>query len=459
MLGSTLFFFGNLIAACPHLALSDESSIPVPYWIAALDVFEGGENLPSRFDGSIANTYNMDNLPDGYTPPPREDWRMSVMWGRTLVALATEMVDRYRKNPPPPRPVTFPSPFPTNTDYLKTGTIWDDEPRWPRDSLFGLINARRLPITRQMLLVDITPHGFLQIAADHFYRGIFHMPHNSSTSARTSRNTVALPFSRPKSLYEIADEVLLLAEKLSDPQERKEWASYASSVFSQILVPRPHWFQGKTTATASGSTTSTDTSDPRSNIPQGLLAKARGRACLVIGSNIAEVIEESIDQGSQETIRALLQSEEAQEARDALLQAVTLFKEARMCVIDDLPYNEEEPEGEDTEDILMNTDDEGEETGNKEDAGVTTSARIHGKQGRELVANEARRTAQAKARQSYLREAEEEKLELSYLLAEALCSLANLTENKEQQEELYRRAEAETGISLFNEDEDMDEDH
>jgi len=49
-------------------------------------------------------------------------------------------------------------------------------------------------------------------------------------------------------------------------------------------------------------------------------------------------------------------------------------------------------------------------------------------------------------------------LELSYLLAEALCSLANLTENKEQQEELYRRAEAETGISLFSEDEGMDED-
>jgi len=454
-LGSTLFFFGNLIAACPHLALSDESSIPVPYWIAALDVFEGGENLPSRFDGYIANTYKMSDLPDDYTPPPREDWRMGVMWGRTLVALATEMVDRYRRDPPPPPPVTFLSPFPTNTDYLKTGTIWDDEPRWPRDSLFGLINARRPPITRQMLLVNVKPHGLLQIAADHLYRGIFHMPHSSSTS----RNMVTPPFSRSKSLYEIADEVLLLAEKLPDPQERKEWASYASSVFSQILVPRSYRIHGKSTATALGSTTSVDTNDPRSSIPQGLLAKARGRACLVIGSTIAEEIEESMDRGSEEAIGPLLQSEEAQEARDALLQAVNLFKEARMYVIDDLPYDEQEPEGEDSADILMNIDDEGEETDDEEDAGFGTGTRIRGKQRRDLVASEARRITQAEARRSYLREAEEEKLELSYLLAEALCSLANLTENKEQQEELYRRAETETGISLFSEDEDMDEDH
>jgi len=458
LLGSTLFFFGNLIAACPHLALSDESSIPVPYWIAALDVFEGGENLPSRFEGSISSTLRMDDLPDDYTPPPREDWRMSVMWGRTLVALATEMVDRYRKDPPPPRPVTFLSPFPTNTDYLKTGTIWDDEPRWPRDSLFGLINGRRPPITRQMLLIDVTPHGLLQIAADHFYRGIFHMPHSSSTSARTSRNTVAPHFSRSKSLYEIADEVLLLAEKLSDPQERKEWANYASSVFSQILVPRSHTFHGRSAAIASESTSTTYTSDTRSIIPQGLLAKARGRACLVIGSTIAEVIEESMNQGSEEAIGSLLQSEEAQEARDALLQAVNLFKEARMYVIDDLPYDEQEPEGEDTEDILMNIDDEREEADEKEDTGVMISALTRGKQQQDLDASEARRITQAEARWSYLREAEEEKLELSYLLAEALCSLANLTENKEQQEELYRRAEAETGISLFSEDEDMDED-
>jgi len=455
LLGSTLFFFGNLIAACPHLALSDESSIPVPYWIAALDVFEGGENLPSRF---IANAYRMDDLPDDYTPPPREDWRMGVMWGRTLVALATEMVDRYRKDPPPPRPITFLSPIPTNTDYLKTGTIWDDEPRWPRDSLFGLINAHRPPITRQMLLVDVTPHGLLQIAVDHLHRGIFHMPHSSSTSARTSHNMVTPHFSRSKSLYEIADEVLLLAEKLPDPQERREWASYASSVLSQILVPRSHRFHEKSTATASGSTTSTDTSDPRSSIPQGLLAKTRGRAYLVIGSTIAEVIEESMDQGSEEAIGSLLQSEEAQEARDALLQAVNLFREARTYVIDDLPYDEQEPEGEDTGDILMNIDSEEEEADDKEDAGVTTGTRIRGKQRRDLVANEARHITQAEARRSYLREAEDEKLELSYLLAEALCSLANLTENKEQREELYRRAEAETGISLFSEDDDMDED-
>ena len=450
LLGTTLFFFGNLIAACPQLALSDESSIPVPYWIAALDVFESGENLPSRFDSSIFTTYKTNDLPDDYTPPPREDWRMGVMWGRTLVALATEMVDRYRKEPPPPPLDTFPSPFPTNTDYLKTGTIWDDEPQWPPDSLFGLISERRPPISRQMLLANATPHDLLQIAADHFYRGIFHMPH-------TSRNTVAPPFSRSKSLYEIADEVLLLAEKLPDPQERKEWATYANSVFSQILVPWSHRYHGEGAASASGST-SKDMSDPQSILPQGLLAKARGRTCLVIGSTIAEVIEERIDQGSEEAIGWLIHSEEAQEARDVLLQAVDLLKEARMYVTDDT-QNDEEFEGEDNEDILMNIDDDDDEADDEKETGIMTSTHIRGKKLQDLAASEARCTAQAEVRQCNLKEAEEEKLELSHLLAEALCSLANLTENKEHQEELYRRAETELGVSLFGEDEDMDEDH
>lgn len=148
LLGTTLFFFGNSIAANPELALPGEPPIPVPYWIAALDVFESGEHLPSRIDSFVnATTYKSDNLSRDHTPPPREDWRMGVMWGRTLVALATEMADRHRNDPPPPEPEHFPSPFPTNTDYLKTGTIWDDEPEWPAESLFGLIAARRAPWT------------------------------------------------------------------------------------------------------------------------------------------------------------------------------------------------------------------------------------------------------------------------------------------------------------------------
>ncbi|KAJ7724051.1 hypothetical protein B0H14DRAFT_3004317 [Mycena olivaceomarginata] len=48
ILGTALFLFGNLIAQDASLALPDEPSSPATYWLAALDVFETGENLPSR---------------------------------------------------------------------------------------------------------------------------------------------------------------------------------------------------------------------------------------------------------------------------------------------------------------------------------------------------------------------------------------------------------------------------
>ncbi|KAJ7807252.1 hypothetical protein B0H14DRAFT_2873545 [Mycena olivaceomarginata] len=51
LLGTALFLFGNLIAQDPSLALPNEPSFPATYWLAALDVFETGENLPSRTSG------------------------------------------------------------------------------------------------------------------------------------------------------------------------------------------------------------------------------------------------------------------------------------------------------------------------------------------------------------------------------------------------------------------------
>ncbi|KAL0566747.1 SWI/SNF and RSC complex subunit Ssr3 [Marasmius crinis-equi] len=48
-----------------------EPSSPVTYWIAALDVFETGENLPTRTHGLAI-----------FDAP--EDWRMALVWGRTL---------------------------------------------------------------------------------------------------------------------------------------------------------------------------------------------------------------------------------------------------------------------------------------------------------------------------------------------------------------------------------------
>lgn len=392
---------------------------------------------------------------------------MAIMWGRSLVALATEMVDRHRAEPPPPaEPQHFSSPFPINRDYMKTGTIWDDEPEWPPESPFGVIVGRRPAITRRMSLNNATPHEILQIAMDHFSRGIFRMPHsNSVTPAYPSPVQPMTPqFTRTKALYEIADEVLLLAEKLDDPDERKEWATYADSVFAQIHVSLPHKYQVHTSALASSSK---DTGEARSTIGDGVVAKARGRAWLVIGSTIAEGIEEKMDQGSDtEVIGSLMQSEEAQEARDALVRAIEFFERAKSYIGEDTWVDEEETNEEDNEDDMMAVDEE-DDADDEQEAVTPLSARARGKQRRDPEMEEARRASRleakrasrAEAHQLRQQEVEEERKQLSHLLAEALCSLANLTENKEQQEEYYRRAEAETGVKLFdNADESMDED-
>lgn len=161
-----------------------------------------------------------------------------------------------------------------------------------------------------------------------------------------------------------------------------------------------------------------------------------------------------------------MRSEEAEEVRAALLRAIDFFERARMYIVEDTLGDEEELEEEDDDEDMMSVDDD-DEADDEQEAGVlmSASARARGKQRRDPKADEARRTrlearraARTEARRLYLQEAEEEKLQLSQYLAEALCSLANLTESKEQQEEYYRRAEAETGVRLFDEgDDEMDE--
>lgn len=463
------------MAANPELALPGEPPNPVPYWIAALDVFESGENLPTRVDGHRINPmpYHFSSNPSSrYATPPGEDWRMAIMWGRTLVAIATEIVDRNRgKPPPPPQPQTFESPFPTNKDYLKTGTIWDEEPEWPPESPFGVIVTRRPPITRRMSLNYATPHEMLQLAMDHFSRGIFHLPHHTASSSSTPRQPTAPPFTRGKVLYEVAEEVLLLAEKFDDPEERREWATYADSVFGQIHVSMPYRYQEQFSAVSS----SRDTAESRPIISEGMVAKARGRTWLVVGSTIAEIIEERMDQGSEtgNNVDSLMQSEEAGEARAALTRAIELFERAKSFISAEASVEEEGEElanDDDNEDDVMLVDDD-DDADDEHESGASVSARARGKQRRDSKVEDARRVSRletkrasrAEANRLRQQEAEDERRQLSHLLAEALCSLANLTESKEQQEEYYRRAEAETGVKLFDEEGDgndnMDEGH
>ncbi|HEX4019811.1 MAG TPA: hypothetical protein VHX63_01585 [Acidobacteriaceae bacterium] len=43
-----LFLFGNIVAQNPSLALQRESTTTSPYWLAALDVLNAGDNSPPR---------------------------------------------------------------------------------------------------------------------------------------------------------------------------------------------------------------------------------------------------------------------------------------------------------------------------------------------------------------------------------------------------------------------------
>ncbi|KAF9558335.1 hypothetical protein CPC08DRAFT_595866, partial [Agrocybe pediades] len=203
LLGSTLFFFGCLLDAHPHLAMPGEPARGMPYWLAALDVFEIGENLPVRTRGVLP----------GYVKG--EDWRMAIMWGRTLVCVAEEVVRREREA------------------RKKREAEDPDEPVWPPNSPFAAIAARRPPLRARVSLKDggeaASPHALLVLAQDQFSRGILHMPHPLS-SARTEGAWIR----SSKELYTIAYEVLLLSEKLESAAERQTWAGYADSVFSQM---------------------------------------------------------------------------------------------------------------------------------------------------------------------------------------------------------------------------------
>jgi hypothetical protein len=79
MYGTALFLLGKIISAEPSLAKDGEPAGSPAFYLAALDVFEMGENLPKRWDEHGSS---------------REDWRMAIVWGRCLVCLADEKISR-----------------------------------------------------------------------------------------------------------------------------------------------------------------------------------------------------------------------------------------------------------------------------------------------------------------------------------------------------------------------------
>lgn len=286
--GTALFLMGTIVAQDSSTALPDEPSAASTYWLAALDVFETGENLPSVLE-------NASSVP--------EDWRMCVSWGRTLICLADEKVAHSLRSPTTPK-VPLPSPLELrNGMYMyqpPPGTFSPVEPRWPPHSPFHAIAQARPPITRRMSLFSASAHDIMVLAMDQFSRGIFHMPHpHAPVSALhlTLEPPRASPapgaragFSRAKELFTIASEVLGVAERMGAPAQREYWAAQADAVFSQMKMEA-------------------DVGEWRM-----VVNAARGRCWLIVGEARAEEIEEPLERGEVE----VLQTAEAEEAREGL---------------------------------------------------------------------------------------------------------------------------------------------
>ena len=297
---------GNIIDQDPSLALEGERDSAVFYWAYALDVFETGENLPART-----------RL---YEAP--EDWSMSIFWGRTYVCLAEETADRLAKATPS---LPYVSPL---------AEFAAEEPDWPCESPFHIIAARRPTTTRRMSLQSATPHELMMLAMDQFSRGIFHMPHpkkksaaqkqkeqemlrdeplataaSSSSGAESSTGGGPVSgapschpetFSRPRELFNIAYDVLLLADKFVAPAERLQWSAWADSIFDQMR------------------------NEANVDAWRTLINSARGRCWLIFGSAGAVMLEPALERGELD----VLDSEEAEDARDGLEKAIGFFERA-----------------------------------------------------------------------------------------------------------------------------------
>lgn len=240
---------------------------------------------------------------------------MAIMWGRTLVALADDLLARQTKSKED-NPNTPLDPF--IASYLA------DSPKWPNASPFGAINRSRRT-TRRLSLTTATPNELLVLAMDQFSRGIFHMPHpNHSPPASSSSLPAPSPlpaikqppdsFSRAKELFTIGSEVLLISEKLLEPSERQTWGAWSDSIFSQMKM------------------------EADMEVWRAPIARARGRCCLIVGAARAEELEGALESGNMD----VLDTEDAEDAREALVCAIGYLEKAReLCEEEDEEGKEE----------------------------------------------------------------------------------------------------------------------
>jgi hypothetical protein len=265
-----------------------EPTTPSPYWLAALDVFNAGDNLPCQTNGKDVSS----------DATSADDWRVAIAWGRTLVALAYEAT-KQQSTPPSPataRPLTprAQQPRPHNITLPPPARF---HPRSPLAAITALRSAGGLAHTRA------TPPELLTLAADQFARGIFHMPHaptpptptstptstHTHTHMRTDTHVRGAPL-RPHVLFTLASEVLAVAERLEDAGPRARWAAWADAVFLQMHI------------------------EADVDAWRAPLGAARGRCWLVMGSARADEMEDALERGQV----GVLGSKEAEEARAGL---------------------------------------------------------------------------------------------------------------------------------------------
>ena len=387
-------------------------------------MFHIGENLPIRISG-----HGCPNAP--------EDWRMAIVWGRTLVNIADEILTR-QKTPTTPVPTpkflapTIDPPFAFTSVFLPS-TNSADEFKWPADSPFTLIAARRPASSFRINLNIFTPQELLQLAEDQFSRGIFHMPHQrgikglrvfGSTSpvdepskTRLSLSLAGNTFSRAKELYTIGSEVLLLAEKLDAPSERHQWARWSDGIFSQmgmhLNTPEDKW--------------------------KVLLAIARGRSNLVMGSARAEEIDNDLERGHME----VLDTTGAEDGRVALKKAITFLEKARGLIPSDaimIPA----PSSKNSDCCHANL----------RSASMDDDSEVEEEIQATILDDSTNIMMSA---EDVLNEEASEQTEIRMLLAEALLTLANLTADVVEREALYGKAHKEGQGSFELDDDRMDE--
>ncbi|KAJ8096318.1 hypothetical protein AAF712_013385 [Marasmius tenuissimus] len=271
VLGHALFLFGDILNrhSSNSILLDNEPTAPTAYWLAALDVFTMGDNLPRQTDDDA-----------------QSDWRMDLIWGRTLVALVRALQC-------------------SNSSSQQT-------PKAHPDSPLGYIELNHPPhVTRETETTEL-----LKLAMDQVTRGYFHMPRSSPsthTIASSSSSTIASPSSPCTSactcLSAIANDVLHIAPCLSRANDRVYWLRWGESLFASAS---PSTYVTPVSSLSSASSMS-------SIHPSSVTAVSRGQCNLLLARALVEVGDE--------------EEEWREEAREALDNALEFLEQAPCSTI------------------------------------------------------------------------------------------------------------------------------